>query len=89
MSFLKHLVYRDESFEHLDFILQDRLSIRVTLLAHWPHGAMREASSRFHAAPEGLRRLVVPCINDAAPDMFSLLEVSFGNETGCRLVMYS
>lgn len=36
----------------------------------------RVAHSHFHARPERLRALVVPCVDDAAADMFAWAEVS-------------
>ena len=36
------------------------------------HGTEEEENKHFHAGPKGPRGLVVPCVYDAAPNMFTL-----------------
>ena len=73
-------MYGNQSFERLDFIGKDGLPVaRERCISidklRWSvlgkengHGLV---DPHFHAGPEGLGRLVVPCVDDACSDMFA------------------
>jgi hypothetical protein len=74
MSFLEYLVDGDQGFECLDFVGQDRLPSKKISRRSTVTGGSEVL--HFHACPEGIRGLVVPCVDDAASNMFSLGTVS-------------
>ena len=70
VAFLKYLVHRDQGFEGLYFVRKYRLPVDASTSGAisrslWGH------NQHFHARPERLRGLVIPCVNDASANMFS------------------
>jgi hypothetical protein len=69
MSFLQDFMDGDESLEGLDLVGEDGLTVNG---GSEPKGSFDEAGRiHFHASPKGLGGLVVPCVDDAASNMFS------------------
>lgn len=74
MALLEDLMNGDEGLESLDFVGKNRLpggravSSGKSVLAEQFH-------LHFHARPERVRVLVVPCVNNAAADMLSYASV--------------
>lgn len=66
-------MYGDQGFERLYFVGEDRLPAveKIYLEPNMVAKGTGTVNPHFHARPEGLRGLVVPCVNDACSDMFA------------------
>lgn len=76
VTFLQNFVYRNQGLERLNFVGKHRLTTRNRSATESVHHirntghAYLSQHAHFHASPEGGRRLVVPRIDDTAPNMF-------------------
>lgn len=73
VTLLENLVYRDEGLECLDLVGENGLPAIGDSWSAIPslgHIIVSSNDVHFHAGPESRRRLMVPCVDNAASHMF-------------------